>query len=243
MTSLHAPLVCMCQSCQSGRYRILAEHPAWQVPRDRMQTREQCRARLARTGWTLDLDQMHAQVSRGMALPSLEAPPATWRIHTAPTLYGCSLDVTVQLDVDSLERAPLYDHPFAEANERHFGWLVDLVRSGVTPPPATLLETDQGNLRVIEGQLWLLANLEAGRPEVRGWVNPSASIAFSGGATLHTGLTHEMAILYAQAAGHPIPEPVLRGYPHLDRLRRDMGLAASPALESEIDYECDCHPL
>ena len=130
-------------------------------------------------------------------------PLGTWRIDDTVGLYGREISCLTEVSLDTLNLPELTAArglaPDKMADgQRYAQWF----SRGYNPPPIEVIETDAGQLRVIDGHRRCWAGLHRQHEIVKAWVapmtnHPSGERDAQGGP-LRVGLTYELA----QAGAH-----------------------------------------
>jgi hypothetical protein len=131
----------------------------------------------------LSLDAYEKRVPAGHAKKPRKYPHyllGTWRIGPR-TGYGRTLEQLREVRIHGLEVPELaYGRKNADilsqlhpAKREAALLYAEQVRLGKRLPPIEIVETDRGNLRVIDGHRRIVAHLLAGRKRIRAWVSPT----------------------------------------------------------------------
>ena len=121
-------------------------------------------------------------------------PLGTWKLDNFEGIHGREIDQLRELDPNDLELAEAGD---VESNQAGKGWdaerYLTWLQSGLQPPPVTVIETEGGKLRVIDGHRRTWAAKQAGKP-VRAWVSPLAPTGALdvSGKPIKSGMTREL---------------------------------------------------
>jgi len=129
-----------------------------------------------------------------------EYPLGTWQVDELRLARGHELSVLVEFEPRDLEPGEFdwadprgtYDRGKQRDLEQYAEWL----RSGLRPPPITVVETDRSTLRVVDGHRRLLVADALGE-EVLAWLGPMVEdpegTRDSAGHVLLVPLTYELA--------------------------------------------------
>ncbi len=127
-------------------------------------------------------------------------PVGSWRIADIKGAYGREIEQLVEIPLDRLKLTELdakggLEPAKAGDDARYAQWL----REGKRPPPIEVVQTDTGELTVVDGHRRALAAKLAGRKTIEAWVSyavPAPSgIRLNGrpdGPFVRVGLTYEM---------------------------------------------------
>lgn len=180
------------------------------------------------------LDEKGERRGSNMDLPAenLGICVGQWRIDDEyPLNYGS--DVAEFRYFDSADLAPTED-PLDLGRGRYVEQYQTWIREGRAAPPVTVLQGDDGSLRVSDGNRRHLAHKREGRP-VPGWFYPAAwsGLYDARGRPMTTGLTWEIAVQDAIHADDPVPDRVRAEYerrlPRYESLRRRQAALADAA--------------
>lgn len=142
------------------------------------------------------LDDLGNQIASSRETPStFTMPPiGSWRIDPMKLSHGRMIDQLVVLNPHSLEATEDLVPTNAEGrgwdSDRYREWL----RQGKESPPITVVQTDEGTLRVVDGHRRLHAHRRLNKP-IKAWVSWAAHIGQndSQGKPMGTNLTYELA--------------------------------------------------
>lgn len=159
-------------------------------------------------------DQEGKQIASSREIPAQQSdlPIGSWKIDDQyKGAYGRMIDQLRMIDPNNLEfQEDPYQMGRGEDVKRYKAWAAQ----GLVPPPITVVETDSGKLRIIDGHRRATAAKEAG-VEIPAWVSPASEIKTldsSTGKPQKVALTHELAIEHAVNKGLPVPPEVLADY-------------------------------
>lgn len=120
-----------------------------------------------------------------------------------PGCYGREIELYLLIHPNTLEPSEDPYQGRGQDVETYIGWLAD----GLKPPPASVVETGRGTLRLLDGHRRWGAARRVGCP-LPCWVSPAAPIPgarTSEGELVYTGLTYELALYLARERGEILP--------------------------------------
>ena len=164
-------------------------------------------------------------------VPNMEnfPPVGSWRIAEVKGIHGREIEQLVELPIASLRLGELdsrgrLDPTKRGDDERYAEWL----KEGKRAPPIQIVQTESGQLSVIDGHRRALAAQQAGRQTVEAWVNYAVPIPDGGRINsdpskplIRTGMTFEML-----TGENPNP--------YLDRLPFSMSFELKPETPAEL---------
>lgn len=115
----------------------------------------------------------------------------SWRIDKeSPDKYGKQIDELREINVNDLIPSEETEGQKKEDVERYAKW----DKEGKQAPPIEVIETDKGQLKIINGHRRWYAAKKAGKKTILAWVNPKvkSGLIDSKGKPMYTGLTYEL---------------------------------------------------
>lgn len=126
-----------------------------------------------------------------------DIPIGAWKMDSWDSLYGRMIEQLAEFSPDDLARMVLSEDMVSRNEEgrsddadRYAGWM----KEGKQAPPVTILQMDDGRLKVSDGHRRVAAAIRAGMP-VRAWVSyavPNGQTDYAG-KPMMTALTKELA--------------------------------------------------